>query len=118
MTKNEKWDDLIEFAQLDQIVEESYEFPVVIFKHSTSCSISAMAWGRFNRGLESHLDKAGKYYYLDLLRQRDISNTIADKFGVTHQSPQILVILNGKCVSDASHMGVSFSKVLEVSGEN
>ncbi len=114
MTKNEKWTDLTDFKQLEQLDKESDEMPVVIFKHSTSCSISAMAWGRFNRGLESNPEKECKYYYLDLLKYRDISNMISEKYNVRHESPQILIVLNGKCIDNASHFGVSFSKVLEI----
>ena len=46
-------------------------------------------------------------YYLDLLNYREISNQIADEFEVIHQSPQILLIKNGKAVSNASHEGIN-----------
>jgi bacillithiol system protein YtxJ len=46
-------------------------------------------------------------YYLDLLNYREISNQIADQFEVIHQSPQILLIKNGKAVSNASHEGIN-----------
>lgn len=117
MTENNKWIDLTSEEELNQIDTESEEYPVVIFKHSTSCSISAMAWARFNRGLEKNLEKTAKYYYLDLLRHRDISNAVAEKYSVRHESPQILVILNGSCVKSASHMGISFSQLEEASKE-
>ncbi|QNL21442.1 bacillithiol system redox-active protein YtxJ [Hyphobacterium sp. CCMP332] len=112
MTKNEKWIELTDSKQLGQLDRESKEMPVIIFKHSTSCSISAMAWGRFNRGLESHPEKECKYYYLDLLKYRTISQEISEKYEIRHESPQILIILKGKCVQNASHFEVNFSKVL------
>ena len=96
------WNALTEIKQLDSIVEESEEKPVVIFKHSTRCSISRMALKNFER--EYNLEESeATPYYLDLLQHRDISNEIAQKFQVIHQSPQLLLIKNGKSVYDASH---------------
>ncbi len=46
-------------------------------------------------------------FYLDLITYRDISNHIASHFGIVHQSPQIIVIQNGKAVQSASHESVS-----------
>jgi bacillithiol system protein YtxJ len=100
------WHRLTNTAQLDQLIAESEEQPVLIFKHSTTCSISAMALSRMERNWS---DAAGiKPYYLDLLSYRPISNQIAETFGVQHQSPQVLLIQNGECVYDASHMAISF----------
>lgn len=96
------WNALTDLKQLDSIVEESGEKPVVIFKHSTRCSISRMALKNFER--EYNLEESeATPYFLDLLQHRDISNEIAQKFQVIHQSPQLLLIKNGKSVYDASH---------------
>lgn len=100
------WNKLTDETQLATIKEESAGQPVLIFKHSTTCSISAMAYSRMERNWN---DAAGiKPYYLDLLRFRSISNRIVSEFGVEHESPQVLLIHNGECVYDASHMGISF----------
>lgn len=96
------WNALTEIKQLDSIVEESAEKPVVIFKHSTRCSISRMALKNFER--EYNLEESEVApYFLDLLQHRDISNEIAQKFQVIHQSPQLLLIKNGKSVYNVSH---------------
>ncbi|TAE31455.1 MAG: bacillithiol system redox-active protein YtxJ [Cytophagales bacterium] len=101
------WNHLTDESQLEVIKQESAQGPVVIFKHSTTCSISAMAYSRMERNWK---EEAGiKPYYLDLLRFRSISNRIASEFGVEHESPQVLLIQNGECVYDASHMGISFA---------
>ena len=92
-------------------MRESQEAPVIIFKHSTSCSISAAAKGKLERQwADAGLDDT-KIYYLDLLRFRPISNEIAQKFGVQHESPQLLLIQDGECRYDASHMGIRLSDV-------
>jgi bacillithiol system protein YtxJ len=104
------WIHLTDEAQLDHIKLESNDQPVVIFKHSTRCSISAMAKMRLERA-----DAPGtiKFYYLDLIRFRNISNRIAEVFGVHHESPQVLVIRNGECVYDESHGGIEMSEIVE-----
>ncbi|WP_296148338.1 bacillithiol system redox-active protein YtxJ [uncultured Flavobacterium sp.] len=96
------WNALTQITQLDSIVEESASTPVVIFKHSTRCSISRMALKNFER--EYNLEESeATPYFLDLLEHRDISNEIAQKFQVIHQSPQLLLIKNGKSVYNVSH---------------
>ncbi|MBN9484937.1 MAG: thioredoxin family protein [Bacteroidetes bacterium 43-93] len=104
------WIALTEEAQLDQIKEQSKQQPVVIFKHSTRCSISDMAKGRLER---KTAPENVQFYYLDLIRYRNISNDIAKVFGVRHESPQILLIKNGECVYDESHNGISMEEIAE-----
>ena len=96
------WNALTEIKQLDEIMSESADVPVVIFKHSTRCGISRMAL----KGFEVDFNYAGdeiKPYYLDLLHYREVSNAVAEKFGVWHQSPQIILIKNGNAIFDTSH---------------
>jgi bacillithiol system protein YtxJ len=78
--------------------------PVVIFKHSTIRSISRMALKNFER--EFDLQEEITPYFLDLLNHRDISNAIASKFEVVHQSPQIVLIKEGKAIYNASHENI------------
>jgi bacillithiol system protein YtxJ len=100
------WNKLQDNAQLAQIKQESAEQPVLIFKHSTRCSISSTAMSRLERNWS---DSAGiKPYYLDLISFRTMSGQVAEEFGVDHQSPQVLLIQNGECVYDASHFEISF----------
>jgi bacillithiol system protein YtxJ len=105
------WNKLTDETQLTTIKEESAQEPILIFKHSTTCSISAMAYGRMERNWK---DNAGiKPYYLDLLQFRSISAAVANEFSVEHESPQVLLIQNGECVYNASHMGISFQALLQ-----
>lgn len=98
------WLQLTDISQLDEIEDASNSKLVVIFKHSTRCSISRMALRQF----ENEFDLEGKVipYFLDLLNYRTISNEIASKFEVEHQSPQLLLISKGKCIYDASHNAI------------
>jgi bacillithiol system protein YtxJ len=98
------WIPLTFMGQLDEIVAFSSQKPVVIFKHSTRCSISRMALKQFEN--EYNLGDTADAYYLDLLEHRDISNEIASRFVVYHQSPQLLLIKDGKSVYDVSHSDI------------
>ena len=103
------WNTITEENQLNQIKQESLDVPVVIFKHSTRCSISSMAMSRFERAWDD--TKGIKPYYLDLIQYRKISNLIADIFGVMHQSPQVIVLKAGEVVHTDSHMGISVKDI-------
>ena len=103
-TSKINWIPLTDLGQLNEIMELSYQQPVVIFKHSTRCSISRMALKQFEN--EFDLDGSVTPYFLDLLNYRDISNEIATRFEVYHQSPQLLLIKEGQSVYDASHSDI------------
>ena len=110
------WNSLTREDQIQDIIEESKQKPVVIFKHSTSCSISATAKGRLERQWsESDLAHV-KPYYLDLLSYRPVSNQVARTFDIEHESPQLLLIRNGECILDQSHSDISVDEVNEVLG--
>lgn len=105
------WKDLNSEEQLEQIKKDSQQVPQVIFKHSVRCSISGLVKNRLFKG-ELPDDHSG-FYYLDLIRHRSLSNQIAEDFGVRHESPQILVIKDGKCVYNASHHAIHLDELLE-----
>lgn len=107
------WKELTDLSQLDEITELSKNQPVLIFKHSTRCSISAASLNRLERKWDDTKAHKLEAYYLDLIANRDISNAIEQQFGIYHQSPQVLLIQNGECVYDNSHFGISFYEVIE-----
>ncbi|MFY0687962.1 MAG: bacillithiol system redox-active protein YtxJ [Cyclobacteriaceae bacterium] len=105
------WKSLEATNQVDKIKDESKQKNVLIFKHSTRCSISAASLDRLERKWDS--DEMGhlEVYFLDLIRYRDVSNYIADTFGVAHQSPQVLVIRDGSSIYDQSHFGIDYDEL-------
>jgi bacillithiol system protein YtxJ len=111
------WNKLETIEELDLIANESHEQTVLIFKHSTTCTISATALQRLERNWSDADLASVKPYYLDLLRFRPISNAITAKFGVEHQSPQVIIMRGGKAVYNASHMGISYGMLREVLAE-
>jgi bacillithiol system protein YtxJ len=104
------WIPLHSESQLEDIKIKSADRPQVIFKHSTRCSTSAVVKGRLERAKEP---EAIDFYYLDLLNFRPVSNRISDLFRIDHQSPQVLLIRNGECVYDESHMGITMDDIVD-----
>lgn len=98
------WIPLTNLAQLEDIQTLSNVKPVVIFKHSTRCSISRMALKQFER--EYDLEETVDAFFLDLIEHRDVSNEIANRFNVYHESPQLILIKNGKAVYNVSHSDI------------
>jgi bacillithiol system protein YtxJ len=105
------WISLEAESQLKDIIEHSAKKPQLIFKHSTRCSVSSMAKGRLTKNT---LPEGVDFYYLDLLKHRDISNKIALNFGIEHKSPQVLLIKDGKCVYTESHSGITMEEIEEM----
>ena len=107
------WNKLSDINQLDEIVKASVDKPVLIFKHSTRCSISSTALDRLERSWKNEEVQGLKPYYLDLIQFRNISGAIENKFDVEHQSPQALIIKNGSCVYHASHYDIRYPELLK-----
>ncbi len=104
------WKSLDSSAVLDELADASYLNNIIIFKHSTTCSVSLMAKMR----LEESWDLQDVIpYYVDVKANRDISNAVAEKFDVFHESPQILLLKNGECIYDASHFDITLGELKE-----
>jgi bacillithiol system protein YtxJ len=105
------WTILKDLGQLNEIVDLSTLKPVVIFKHSTRCSVSRMALKQFESEFAIHDEVL--LYFLDLLEHRDISNEIEKRFKVEHQSPQIIIVKDGKTIYHASHSDIQAEQLLD-----
>lgn len=104
------WNNLTTIEQLKEILAQSAEKPVLLFKHSTRCSISSMALSRFQKEWDQD-NKEIELYYLDLLNYRAISNEIAELTGVVHQSPQAILVSNNEVKYSASHSSISANDI-------
>lgn len=111
MTNSHKWNIISSDEDLQKAVQESYIRKVILFKHSTRCSISKGVLSKFEKQMDESDYNIG-YYFLSLLAHRDISNQIAIDFGIEHESPQIIVLEDGKAVLSASHRSIDLSKIL------
>ncbi len=108
-----EWQQLNKLQELDTIKSISEKQPVLIFKHSTRCPVSSMAINRLERSWDDDKMQGLQSYYLDLIANRDISDEIASVFNVPHESPQVLVIKDGKCIYDQSHMGITYQELMQ-----
>lgn len=109
--KNKDWIPFSDPEQLNELITESNSIPVVIYKHSSRCGLSFMTENKLEEGWDVLQPKV-KLYFLDLIRYREVSTAVAEKFNVRHQSPQILIIKNGICVFNTSHHEISTEAIL------
>ena len=109
-----RWIQLTDLAQLDELDAASGTRPVLLFKHSTRCSISRAAMSRLEREWSSTDDSSITAYFLDLLNFRSISNAIAERYAIEHESPQALIVDQGKCLQATAHFGIDYADVKKV----
>ena len=111
------WLKLESIEQLQTIKDNSSENLILIFKHSTRCSISRSVLDRLERNWQHGEMNDVKPFYLDLIKYRDVSDKIAEDFSVEHESPQVLVIKNGQSVYDRSHIEINYRELAAVAQE-
>ena len=108
------WNKLEQIEQLVDVDVQSHQAPVIVFKHSTRCSISSAALARLERSWNETEMIEVQAYYLDLIANRTTSNAVADHYEVEHQSPQVLVIKKGDCIYNESHMGIDYDELKQL----
>ncbi len=106
------WNKLTETGQIAEIKELSKNQPVMIFKHSTRCSISSMALDRMLRNWKEDDGQKISPFFLDLIQYRQLSDLIAQEFGVMHESPQVILVEKGQVTYDRSHYGISYQELM------
>ena len=97
---------ITEVTELEGLIDRSKQAPVVIFKHSLTCPISASALEKM-QGYEGDVD------LVEVQRARALSNEIAQRLGVRHESPQIIIVRNGQVLWNASHFKITAEAVAE-----
>jgi bacillithiol system protein YtxJ len=98
-------------ADLDSAFERSFEKPVIIFKHSNTCGISAHVF-EMTSEIDADID------VIVIQEHRDLSNNVAARTGYVHQSPQAFVLKDGVPIYHATHYGIDPKKILEVISTN
>ena len=107
------WKDLQSIQDVEALIERSRQVPCLIFKHSTRCSISTVAKYRLEGDWVPEMGEL-EPFFLDLISYRDVSNYISEAFQVYHESPQVLLIRDGECVYDASHLDITVPEIREM----
>jgi bacillithiol system protein YtxJ len=106
------WINLERLEQVDEIMEKSNQVTCLIFKHSTSCNMSAMAKFKLEEDwafTETELVP----FMVDILQYKDISNAISERFQEYHQSPQVLLIKEEESFYEESHLDISVEDIEE-----
>ncbi len=103
------WEKVTSVEQINEILRNVGETPILLFKHSTRCSISSMALNAFERNWSNEVNC--KLFFIDLLKHRDVSNEIATLTGIMHQSPQCIVVNGSEIVYDATHTAIDARRI-------
>ena len=101
-----KFSRITDVTELEKLIDRSNQRPVVIFKHSLTCPISASAFERM-KGYDGDVD------LVEIQGARALSDEIAHRLGVSHESPQIIIVRNGQVLWDASHFKITADAVAE-----
>lgn len=104
--------ELKTIAELEEALKESNERPVLFFKHSTTCPISARAYREFRNHLEEADDGIG-YRLVTVQAARPVSNEIAQRLQVQHETPQAILVKEGREVWNASHFSITSTALEE-----
>ena len=108
------WTKLEKVEDLNQLNEASRSKLCLLFKYSTRCGSSSVALDRLEREWDQTEMSEVQPYFLDLITFRELSNMIADHYQVRHESPQVILIQNGRSVFDTSHFLINYQKIREV----
>ncbi|MEI4768687.1 bacillithiol system redox-active protein YtxJ [Psychrobacillus sp. FJAT-51614] len=94
--------EISSIGEWEELLQESNEKPFLLLKHSTTCPISAFAYGEFN-SFDSPVDT----FLVKVIESREVSNGIESDLGIRHESPQAFLISNGKAVWHTSHRKIT-----------
>ncbi|WP_445665685.1 bacillithiol system redox-active protein YtxJ [Fodinibius sp. AD559] len=109
---SEIWEMISDASQVDSVVEASKEKPQLIYKHSHRCSVCFVAKGDLEMASDNIKEHADMHF-VNVVRSRDASNKIASDLDVRHESPQAILVDDGKVVWDGSHGSIDTDAILE-----
>ena len=108
-----KWNTITKLEHLNEIREDSFNKPVLIFKNSLNCNVSADALDLIEENWKTDDELMIKPYLVDVIKNRPLSMQIAEDYNIKHQSPQVLLIKNGECIYSKTHWNISYEELKE-----
>lgn len=105
--------ELTTVEEWKEVLSSSSEQPVFVFKHSTSCSVSAGAWEEFQKYLQDSPNQQVQYVYVKVIESRPVSNQIAEELGVKHESPQVILVKDQEAIWHTSHFKITKEVIAE-----
>lgn len=109
------WITLDNINSANKVLELSHEKPQLLYKHSYRCGTCLYTKSEIENRAEAITKSAGMHF-IDVIKSREVSNYIAEKLGIRHESPQAIVLENGNVVWHKSHSAIKGAKILEVLG--
>ena len=107
-----QWEKIESTKDLEEALRESEQLPVLFFKHSLTCAISARAFSEFKQYLESAESQRARNCVIVVQSARDASRRLAEAVAVPHESPQAIVVRGGRATWDASHFAITTDKLI------
>ena len=108
------WESLEDELSFNNLLELSYLKPCLIFKYSTRCASSPVVKDRLERSWDLNEMKGVRLFYLDLIAHRELSDLVAHRLKVRHESPQVILLHKGEVIYHASHFMISYDHLNEV----
>lgn len=109
--------ELVDVEDLEEVWETSKKKPTLVFKHSTTCPVSADAFEQFQQFLSENKEDLGAYF-VKVRESRPVSNAIAEELGVVHQSPQIILVNSHEAKWDTSHFNITVEAITDALKSN
>lgn len=106
-----EFQEVVSTADLAELIRQSSQQPVLFFKHSATCGISQRAFIQFEQYLRSPESAAVRNCVIVVQTARDVSNELARLIAIQHESPQAILVRDGKAVWNDSHMALKSEKM-------
>lgn len=116
-TNDENWEgphvsEIMTEADWKKVLEKSKDEPVFIFKHSTECPISAGAAYRTNSFISKESTKdTPNFYFVKVIERKPVSKIIESNTKITHESPQLILLKDGKALWNTSHENITAGSI-------
>jgi bacillithiol system protein YtxJ len=98
-------------GELDAVLGESHRRPVLLFKHSYTCGVSAEALDELRLHIDEATSASIQYAMVTVQTHRDVSNAVSQRLGVRHETPQAILVRDGRVVWTASHFRVNAAEL-------
>jgi bacillithiol system protein YtxJ len=105
---------LADVQSLDAAIAESRERPVLLFKHSRYCGVSCEALDELQSHIDSRTESDVVYRMITVQTHRPVSDAAVERLGVRHETPQAILLRDGKVVWNASHFRITANQLDQV----
>jgi bacillithiol system protein YtxJ len=102
---------LNDVPSLDDAIAESRERPVLLFKHSRFCGVSCEALDELNAHIDGQTDQLPSYKVITVQTHRGVSDAVSERLGLRHETPQAILLRDGKVIWNASHFRITATQL-------